>query len=240
VRDHYLHEVDTHLLLVEDDDAIAEPLERALGREFVVTRVATGRDALDEVRTGRHGLVVLDLGLPDVDGLEVCRVLREEGHQLPVLMLTARSDELDRVVGLDVGADDYLTKPFGLAELSARLRALLRRTGGPAGAPGADPPPPAPLEVDEGGRRVHSGGREIALTPKEFDLLALLVREAGQVLSRERLMDEVWDENWFGSTKTLDVTVARVRQKLESHEVPARITTVRGVGFRYEPRATDA
>jgi DNA-binding response OmpR family regulator len=232
--------VDTPLLLVEDDDAIAEPLVRALGREFVVTRVATGRDALDQVRAGSHAVVVLDLGLPDLDGLEVCRLLREEGHQLPVLMLTARSDELDRVVGLDAGADDYLAKPFGLAELSARLRALLRRAGASPDGSRSDPATEAPLRVDEDARRVHSGDTEIALTPKEFDLLALLVRESGHVLSRERLMDEVWDVNWFGSTKTLDVTVARVRQKLESHEVPARITTVRGVGFRYEPRGADA
>jgi DNA-binding response OmpR family regulator len=226
--------VDHRLLLVEDDDAIAEPLVRALGREFVVTRVARGRDALHHVRTGSADVVVLDLGLPDIDGLEVCRLLRVEGHELPVLMLTARGDELDRVVGLDVGADDYLTKPFGLAELSARLRALLRRVP-------ADPAPASGsaatgwLRVDEGARRVHAGTDEVALTPKEFDLLALLVRESGRVLSREQLMDEVWDVNWFGSTKTLDVTVARVRQKLEAHEAAGRITTVRGVGFRYEP-----
>lgn len=229
------------LLLVEDDDGIAVPLERALRREeHDVVRTASGEQGLTLALSGTFELVLLDLGLPDVDGLEVCRRLREAGSTVAVLMLTARGDELDRVVGLDVGADDYLTKPFSLAELAARLRALLRRTAvadadavPPAGAPGA-------LAVEADARRVHVGDQEVALTVKEFDLLAVLHREQGKVVPREKLMAEVWDEHWFGSTKTLDVTVARLRTKLEEHGATARVTTARGVGFRLEVGAPGA
>ena len=224
------------LLLVEDDDAIAAPLERALRREdHEVVRTASGEEGLALALGGTFELVVLDLGLPDLDGLEVCRRLREAGSTIAVLMLTARGDELDRVVGLDVGADDYLTKPFSLAELAARMRALLRRTAAAspaAAAPAAEAP--GALSVDPGARRVRVGGEEVALTVKEFDLLAVLHREQGKVVPRERLMAEVWDEHWFGSTKTLDVTVARLRTKLEEHGAAARVATARGVGFRLE------
>lgn len=228
------------LLLVEDDDAIAGPLVRALDREgYAVERVALGEQAVLRVARGGVDLVLLDLGLPDVDGTEVCRRIREGGSQVPVMMVTSRSDELDRVVGLDVGADDYLPKPFGLAELFARIRALLRRSGAEPAGDAADTGPtgvavPGHLEVHESSRRVRVGGVEVALSPKEFDLLAVLARDPDTVITRERLMDEVWDENWFGSTKTLDVTVARVRQKLEEHQATTRIVTVRGVGFRLE------
>jgi DNA-binding response OmpR family regulator len=234
------------LLLVEDDESIARPLCRALEREgYVLERTASGEEALRLIARGRVDLVLLDLSLPDIDGTEVCRRLREDGHQLPVMIVSSRGDELDRVVGLDVGADDYLSKPFGLAELSARIRALLRR----AGPSGAVPPSTAPdvepgggpghLWVNESSRRVTVGGAEVALSPKEFDLLALLARTPDAVVTRERLMDEVWDENWFGSTRTLDVTVARVRHKLEEHGCTARIVTLRGVGFRLEGPAAD-
>ncbi len=222
------------LLLVEDDDAIAVPLERALRREdHEVVRTASGEQGLELALAGTFELVVLDLGLPDLDGLEVCRRLREAGSTVAVLMLTARGDELDRVVGLDVGADDYLTKPFSLAELAARMRALLRRTSG-AAPTGQAPAGPGVLSVDAGARRVLVGEQEVALTVKEFDLLAALHREQGQVVTREKLMAEVWDEHWFGSTKTLDVTVARLRTKLEEHGAGTRVTTARGVGFRLE------
>jgi DNA-binding response OmpR family regulator len=216
-----------HILLVEDDDAIAEPLARALDREgHEVTRVAEGQAALDVVAAAPVDLVLLDLGLPDLDGLDVCRRLRDRGSDVAVMMLTARGEELDRVVGLDVGADDYLPKPFSLAELLARVRALLRRA-----APAA---PAAPgLRVDQAARRVWVDGDEVQLTPKEFDVLALLAREAGSVVTRERLMEEVWDTNWFGSTKTLDMTLARLRQKL-GEQAQERLTTVRGVGYRLE------
>jgi DNA-binding response OmpR family regulator len=233
------------LLLVEDDDAIAGPLVRALDREgYAVERVALGEAAVTRVARGGIDLVLLDLGLPDVDGTEVCRRIREGGSAIPVMMVTSRSDELDRVVGLDVGADDYLPKPFGLAELFARVRALLRRSGVDAAGDAPTPPAtsdtsPGKLEVHEASRRVRVGGVEVSLSPKEFDLLAVLAREPDVVCTRERLMDEVWDENWFGSTKTLDVTVARVRHKLEEHGSTARIATVRGVGFRLEVASVD-
>jgi DNA-binding response OmpR family regulator len=226
------------VLLVEDDDAIAAPLERALRRdEHEVLRTASGEEGLEQALSGRHELVLLDLGLPDLDGLEVCRRLREAGSTVGVLMLTARGDELDRVVGLDVGADDYLTKPFSLAELSARMRALLRRAGA-AGAPA--PLDDSGLRVDTGARRVHVGTTEVSLSAKEFDLLAVLHAQRDQVVTRERLIEQVWDEHWFGSTKTLDVTVARLRTKLQEAGAPVQITTSRGVGFRLEVGAAGA
>jgi DNA-binding response OmpR family regulator len=233
-----LAEVPSTVLVVEDDDHIASPLIRTLEREgYTVERVDAGQPALDRVDQGGVDLVLLDLGLPDMDGLDVCRWLRVGGFEGGVMILTARGGELDRVVGLDVGADDYLAKPFGLAELLARVRALLRRqervaTAAPE-APsdeGADPG----LTVDRAARRAWLAGDELALTGKEFDVLALLDAERGAVLTRERLMDEVWDANWFGSTKTLDTTIGRLRQKLEERGSPVRVVTVRGVGFRLE------
>jgi DNA-binding response OmpR family regulator len=247
-----LPDVAPRILMVEDDAGIALPLRRTLEREgYAVEHVDTGRGAIDRIGDDGIDLVVLDLGLPDLDGLDVCRVVRAGGFEGGIMILTARGGELDRVVGLDVGADDYLAKPFGLGEFLARTRALLRRTtraGGAAPtrahageAPAAAPPPareaPAPpsgLRVDVDARRVWVAREEVALTSKEFDLLALLDTERGRVVSRERLMDEVWDENWFGSTKTLDVTMGRLRQKLERASAPASIVTVRGIGFRLE------
>jgi DNA-binding response OmpR family regulator len=235
--------VPARLLVMEDDDDVAAPLLRALAREgHEVTRVALGADGLARVAEGGIDLVLLDLGLPDIDGLEVCRQLRDNGYDGGVLMLTARSSELDRVDGLDVGADDYLAKPFGLAELQARTRALLRRTTRGAAASGAPEAAEADraagavhgLRVDRDARRAWAGEHELTLTEKEFDLLAQLWSSRGTVLTREALMDAVWDENWFGSTKTLDVTMARLRQKLESAGLGGLITTVRGVGFRFD------
>lgn len=238
--------VGQRILVVEDDDGIAVPLVRTLTREgYVVERVAEGATAVSRVIGDGFSLVVLDLGLPDIDGLDVCRRLREEGFAGGIIILTARDGELDRVVGLDVGADDYIAKPFALAELLARLRALLRRSAGPlaTAAPAADAEGAASvtaLTVDADARRVFAGGREISLSTKEFDLLEHLDRNRGAVATRERLMDEVWDENWFGSTKTLDVTIARLRQKLEDAGADVRITTIRGVGFRLDDGAADA
>jgi DNA-binding response OmpR family regulator len=230
--------------MVEDDDGIALPLRRTLEREgYAVERVAAGRAGLDRVADTDVALVVLDLGLPDMDGLDVCRSLRGSGYDGGILILTARGGELDRVVGLDVGADDYLAKPFSLGEFLARVRALLRRTtraAVPTPTPAPAPPAKAAFRVDVQGRRVWVGPAEVALTSKEFDLLSLLHAERGRVLTRERLMDEVWDENWFGSTKTLDVTVGRLRQKLEGSAAPVAIVTVRGVGFRLEDDSSDA
>ena len=232
-----LSEMAHQLLVVEDDDGIADPLVRTLEREgYAVDRVADGQSALVRVEAGDIDLVVLDLGLPDLDGLDVCRRLRELGFRGGVLILTARGGELDRVVGLDVGADDYLAKPFGLAELLARTRALLRRSarGAPAPADAGEHAIADGLRVDPQARRVWVGDREVTLTSKEFDVLALLDADRGAVVTREELMDRVWDENWFGSTKTLDVTVGRLRHKLEESGAPARVVTVRGVGFRLE------
>lgn len=243
-----LDHVGRRILVVEDDDGIAVPLLRTLDREgYVVERVAEGAAALD--RAGEDiDLVVLDLGLPDMDGLDVCRRLREQDFAGGIIILTARDGELDRVVGLDVGADDYIAKPFALAELLARLRALLRRSASAAPAsPVEDPSASSPtstaeraLVVDVDARRALVGGRELPLSTKEFDLLAQLDLRRGAVVTRERLMDEVWDENWFGSTKTLDVTIARLRQKLEESGTEVRITTLRGVGFRLDETTPDA
>jgi DNA-binding response OmpR family regulator len=246
------------LLIVEDDDAIAAPLVRAVQREgYDVTRVAAGQPALDHVAAGGVDLVLLDLGLPDMDGLDVCRQLRASGYDGGIVILTARAGELDRVVGLDVGADDYLAKPFSLSELLARVRALLRRSGRPAvdtdPEPATAPPAAAPttaaaatatatsgFRVDRAARRAWVESTELALTAKEFDVLALLDSQHGTVVSRETLMAEVWDENWFGSTKTLDATIGRLRQKLQDGGAPVVLGTVRGVGFRLEDAAHDA
>lgn len=243
-----LDHVGRRILVVEDDDGIAVPLLRTLDREgYVVERVAEGAAALERADADVD-LVVLDLGLPDMDGLDVCRRLREQDFTGGIVILTARDGELDRVVGLDVGADDYIAKPFALAELLARLRALLRRAGAAstasAAAGEADAEPATPemtaLVVDVDARRALAGGHELPLSTKEFDLLSRLDARRGAVVTRERLMDEVWDENWFGSTKTLDVTIARLRQKLEESGAAVRITTLRGVGFRLDEGARDA
>lgn len=228
------------ILLVEDDEGIARPLVVALrGDGHDVERVATGAEALERAGRGVRA-VVLDLGLPDIDGVEVCQRLRTLAPGVPVLILTARTAETDVVVGLDAGADDYVTKPFRLAELLARLRALLRRTETSAGSGGADRAVTAQdVRIDVGARRAWVGDRELALTPKEFDLLALLVGEAGRVVSRERAMREVWDTTWPGSTKTLDMHVSWLRRKLgDAATTPRYITTVRGVGFRFESEAS--
>jgi DNA-binding response OmpR family regulator len=219
------------VLVVEDEEDIAFPLVRTLEREgYTVTWVDSGARALEEIAARPSDVLILDLGLPDMDGLDVCRTAREGGYDGAIMIVTARAGELDRVVGLDYGADDYLSKPFGLAELQARVRALLRRTGNN----GSDGLPEGALRIDVAARRVHSGGTEVALTGKEFDVLAVLAAQRDKVVSRDRLMAEAWDENWFGSTKTLDVTIGRLRQKLESAGVTDKVVAVRGVGFRLE------
>ncbi len=222
------------IVLVEDDEGIARPLAGALRSSgYDVTHVTTGRAALNAVDT-LTAAVILDLGLPDTDGVEVCRRLRRTfGEDLPILVLTARTSETDVVVGLDAGADDYVTKPFRLAELQARLRALLRRAR--ATAPHPDVLTAQDVRVEPGPRRAFVGDREVELTPKEFDLLLVLVASAGRVVERDDLMRRVWDEAWFGSTKTLDVHVSTLRRKLgDDPAAPRYLTTVRGVGLRFE------
>ena len=221
----------TSVLLAEDDPSISEPLARALRREgYEVGVSADGPGALEAARGGGHDLIVLDIGLPELDGLEVCRLIRSEGQSVPVLILTARADEVDTVIGLDAGADDYVTKPFRLAELLARVRALLRRGT-------TEPAQPAThgVRIDVESHRAWMGDEELQLTAKEFDLLRVLVRDAGRVVTREQLMREVWDTTWWSSTKTLDMHISWLRKKLGDDAAnPRYISTVRGVGFRFE------
>jgi DNA-binding response OmpR family regulator len=213
------------ILVVEDDPAIAEPLVAGLARNgFEPTHVDTGRGALEQVEGTE--LVLLDLGLPDLDGAEVCRRIRDRSA-VPVIVVSARSDEVDRVLLLEMGADDYVVKPFGLRELIARIRAVSRRSGAGDAAPqrlevGA-------LVVDLRTHEVAIAGAPIELTPKEFDLLAHLASDPGAALTRRSILEEVWDANWYGSAKTLDVHVASLRRKL-GH--PEWIQAVRGVGFK--------
>ena len=219
----------TSVLLAEDDESISEPLSRALRREgYDVDVTADGPATLERALSDGIDLIVLDIGLPVLDGLEVCRRVRAEGHSVPVLILTARADEVDTVVGLDAGADDYVTKPFRLAELLARVRALLRRGT-------ADNAVVMGLRIDPEARRAWHRDTELELTTKEFDLLWILFRDAGKVITREQIMREVWDAKWWTSTKTLDMHISWLRRKLgdDAHS-PRYITTVRGVGFRFE------
>jgi DNA-binding response OmpR family regulator len=215
-----------NVLLVEDDDAIAEPLASGLRREgFEVTRAATGGEAL---AAEGADLVLLDLRLPDVDGFTVCRELRARSD-VPIIVVSARGEEVDRVVGLELGADDYVVKPFGLRELVARIRAVTRRTGEHRGADEGEELVVGTLRIDLRAHRVSVNGDDVALTAKEFALLALLAREPGAVVDRERILREVWNTTWYGSSKTIDVHVAAIRRKLGD---PGWIETVRGIGLR--------
>jgi DNA-binding response OmpR family regulator len=215
------------VLLVEDDDAIAEPLVKGLEREgFVVQRVATGSAALE---ADEPDIVLLDLGLPDIDGYEVCRRLRQRS-EVPIVFLTARSEEVDRVVGLELGADDYVVKPFGFRELVARIKAVTRRRAPRERSDG--PVSLGALTIDRRTRRVLVDGTDVDLTPKEYDLVSLLAQDPGAVFERQRIMEQVWGQPWYGPTKTLDVHVAAIRKKLGD---PRWIETVRGVGFRLQP-----
>ena len=189
------------------------------------TRVTTGAEAL---AAGESDVVLLDLGLPDLDGIEVCRQLRARSS-VPILVITARGEETDRVIGLELGADDYLVKPFGFRELIARIRAVQRRVAGPLPVASPTSSSWAPLRIQRRNRRVVLDDAEIALTPKEFDLLVVLADEPGVVVTRQQLLEEVWDPHWYGPTKTIDVHVATLRKKLGDHRW---VETVRGVGLR--------
>ncbi|QHE71884.1 putative two-component system response regulator [Rhodococcus sp. WAY2] len=218
-------------MLAEDDEAIAAPLSRALGREgYDVTIEHTGPAALEQALDGAYDLLILDLGLPGMDGLEVCRQVRAHSSDLAVLMLTARTDEVDFVVGLDAGADDYVGKPFRLAELMARVRALLRRRGG-----GEDSVVEVGgIRLEPAARRVMVNGAEIALANKEYELLRVLLEHAGQVVSRDTILAEVWGDVELRGSKTLDMHMSWLRRKIgdEGPAAERRIATVRGVGFR--------
>jgi DNA-binding response OmpR family regulator len=220
------------VLLVEDEASIAEPFARALEREGFSTVVASTAAAARDLFTQRRpNIVLLDLTLPDGDGRELCREWRRES-QVPIIMLTARGTETDRVVGLELGADDYVVKPFSVAEVAARIRAVLRRAA-PDRSAQHERVTIGELAIDPATRSATINGTELGLTRKEFDLLARLAREPGMVVSREDLMADVWDENWFGSTKTLDVHVGFLRRKLgDDAAAPRYLRTVRGVGFQ--------
>lgn len=213
------------ILVVEDDPSISTPLCSGLVREgFEVEIAETGAAALAAVPAD---LVLLDLGLPDLEGNVVCQRLRARSN-VPIIVVSARGEEIDRVVLLELGADDYVVKPFGLRELVARIRAVARRTATTGTAPSPTELVVGPLRVDQRARLVEFGGRPVELTPKEYDLLVFLASDAGAVRGRDQIVHDVWDEHWWGSTKTLDVHIASLRKKL----VPELIETVRSVGYR--------
>ena len=222
------------ILMVEDEESITQPLAEALAREGFDSRVAgTVAQALEEADRRPPDLVLLDVMLPDGSGYEVCRTLRERS-KVPIIMLTARGEETDRIIGLELGADDYIVKPFSAREVAARIRAVLRRS---EAEPAIEPEGPltiGPVRLDPDRRSAELNGESLDLTRKEWELLRMLMSEAGAVINRERLIDEVWDTNWYGSTKTLDVHVSSLRKKLgDDPQKPRLIHTVRGVGFRF-------
>jgi len=216
------------VLVVDDEPNIADLVDLYLAREgYRVLKVGTGQAGLDAVRDHRPRLVVLDVGLPDIDGLEVCKRLRQTS-QIPVIFLTARDGEVDRVLGLELGGDDYLTKPFSPAELVARVKAVLRRVDG---GPAPEVVQAGRVAIDTGRREVRVDDGPVEFTTKEFDLLRFLAERPGLALSRQQILDGVWGFDWFGDARTVDVHIAQVRKKLGD---AATITTVRGVGYRLE------
>jgi DNA-binding response OmpR family regulator len=229
------------VLFVEDEDSISEPFTRALAKAgFEPVNAKTAAAALDLFERVGPDFIVLDLSLPDGDGRDVCVEIRRRS-EVPILMLTASGTETDRVVGLELGADDYVVKPFSAREVISRIRAILRRSSPPGQDDREGPIEVHDLSLDIPGRKVHLAGEELKLSRKEFDLLAELARNAGRVVTREELMADVWDVNWFGSTKTLDVHIRALRKKLgDSATQSSYIHTVRGVGFRFsQPETSD-
>jgi two-component system, OmpR family, response regulator RegX3 len=219
------------VLVVEDERAISEPLAEHLDREGFETQVAgTIEAATASFNNGAPDLILLDVMLPDGDGRDLCRQIRARSD-VPIIMLTARGEEIDKIVGLELGADDYVVKPFSAGELVARMRAIMRRGRSTARLGPIDV---GPIHLDPASRTVSKEGEPIELAAKEFDLLHMLMANAGQVVRREDIMDEVWDPHWFGPTKTLDVHISWLRKKLEDEPSnPRYITTVRGVGFKF-------
>ena len=230
----------TRVLLVEDEEAISEPLAEHLAREgFEAEVVGTIVAAHAAFERAEPDLILLDVMLPDGDGRDLCREVRKTSD-VPIIMLTARGEEIDRIVGLELGSDDYVVKPFSAGELVARIRAIQRR--GRAASGSRVPMTVGAIVLDPSSRTVTKGDEPIELAAKEFDLLHMLMSRAGEVIGREEIMDEVWDPHWFGSTKTLDVHISWLRKKIEDDPAdPVYITTVRGVGFRFSaPDAPDA
>jgi len=223
----------TKILIVEDETTLRETLAYNLAKEgYEVAKSGDGAEGLELARADKFDLIVLDIMLPGLDGLSFCRILRKE-QATPVIMLTARGGEVDRIIGLESGADDYIVKPFSLGELLARVRAVLRRA--PSTALRSDRIESGDLSLDLAGRRASLAGREVKLSHKEFDLLVALVRNKGAVLSRDLLLEQVWGFDHIGDDRTVDVHVRWLREKIETNpSEPQRIVTVRGVGYRFE------
>jgi phosphate regulon transcriptional regulator PhoB len=223
------------ILLVDDEEMIVESIEYALLQEgYEVVRASNGQEALQQVQLTKPNLIVLDLMLPQLSGLEVCRLLRREHNDVPIIMLTAKGEEIDRVIGLEVGADDYLIKPFSLRELVARIKALLRRSkAGDTDAKQAKVYQHQDLMVNLSEHRVMVGDRQVELSPKEFKILAMLMSTPGRVFSREELLEQVWGLDFYGDTKTVDVHIRWLREKIEEDpSAPKYVQTVRGFGYR--------
>lgn len=218
-----------NILLVEDDPSVAASVIDGLeNASMIVTHVSNGRDAVEVAKSSSPDLILLDLGLPDIDGQDVCRTIRESSTT-PIIILSARSEEIDRVLALEFGADDFMVKPFGMRELVARIRAVARRSGPADSATQTSSQEIGPVSIDRRTQRVFVNGEDVYLTPKEFDLLAYLATDPGAVYRRNDIMSEVWDTNWYGTTKTVDAHVAALRKKLGNQDW---IESVRGVGFR--------
>lgn len=223
------------VLVVEDEENLVEALRYNLEHEgYEVLTAPDGGSGLETARAALPDLVILDVMLPNLDGLEVCRILRRE-TDVPILMLTAKGEEIDRVVGLEIGADDYVTKPFSMRELMARVRAMLRRPRKTASARMAEPLRSGTLAVDVDAHQASLNGEELRLKPREFDLLTLFMRNSGRAFTRDQILEQLWGHDYIGDVRTVDVHVRWLREKIEADpSAPARIITIRGVGYRFE------
>ena len=223
------------VLVVEDEENLLEALRYNLEHDgHSVLTAADGAKGLETARSALPDLIILDVMLPGLDGLEVCRILRRE-TDAPILMLTAKGEEIDRVVGLELGADDYVAKPFSIRELMARVRALMRRPRSRTPGPSAEPLRAGPLTLDAEAHSARLGEDELRLKPREFDLLALFMRNPGRAFTRDQILERLWGRDYIGDIRTVDVHVRWLREKIESDpSAPARIITIRGVGYRFE------